>query len=108
MLRYVKGAGLIPYAGDMVGCHEMRLIRSNFPDEVWSRLKAWAKDQALANKPRTLEECTAQVESVAKDITGAERSLRPDVVAFYAAETLEMIARFQNEPGDDPVQVPAT
>lgn len=69
----------------------------SFPDAIWSRLKAWARIQARDGRRRSAEECMAQVEMVVRDITGYADSLRPEVVAFYAAEAAEMIARFESD-----------
>jgi hypothetical protein len=70
----------------------MRLIRGNFPDEVWGRLKAWAKVQAQGSSSPTVDECAAYVEHTAKEITGRPNALPLEVVRFYAAETAQMIA----------------
>lgn len=70
----------------------MRLIRGNFPDEVWGRLKAWAKVQAQGAVSPTIDECAAYVEHTAKEITGRPNVLPLDVIRFYAAETVQMIA----------------
>jgi prephenate dehydrogenase len=75
----------------------MPLFNGNFPDEVWSRLKAWAKIQASGPVSPTSDECVACVERIATEITGQTNSLRRDVVTFYAAETAEMIARFREQ-----------
>jgi hypothetical protein len=74
----------------------MRLT-GNLPDEIWSRLKAWAKIQAQAGVSPSVAECAAHVERLSKELTGYADSLRSDVIEFYAAETSEMIARFQTE-----------
>jgi hypothetical protein len=79
----------------------MRLFHGNFPDEVWSRLKAWAKVQAEAYVSPTIDECVACVERIATEITGRNDSLRSDVVSFYATETAEMVARFRREIPSD-------
>ena len=75
----------------------MPLLHQNFPDEIWAALKAWAKVIAQGPETPTLDECSACVERVAKEITGIPNLLRPDVIAFYAAETCDMIAMFRNE-----------
>jgi len=62
---------------------------------VWAELKLWARSQANVPEIPTITECVAQVERVAKHLTGVPNALRPDVVAFYAAETADMIARFR-------------
>ena len=69
----------------------------SLPDAIWNRLKAWARSQARDGQPRSAEECVAQVELVVREITGYANSLRPEVVAFYAAEAAEMIARFESD-----------
>jgi hypothetical protein len=77
----------------------MRLVRGNFPDEVWGRLKAWAKVQAQGCCSPTVDECAAYVEHTAKEITGRPNALPIDVVRFYAAETAEMIASIREAAG---------
>lgn len=72
-------------------------IYDNFPDEVWNRLKAWAKVRAASDGSPTLEECAAYVRSVSKDITGNSEALRPEIVSFYAAETADMVVRFREQ-----------
>lgn len=67
----------------------------NFPDAVWAELKLWARNQATKTEIPAITECVAQVERVARTLTGVPNALRPDVVAFYAAETADMIARFR-------------
>lgn len=69
----------------------------SFPDEVWCRLKAWAKIQAGGEASPTPDECALYVRTVVKDLTGDAGALRPDVVCFYAAETSEMVARFRQQ-----------
>lgn len=87
----------------------MRLINGNFPDEVWGRLKAWAKVQAHGSGCPTIDECASYVEHIAKEITGCAGSLPGDVVRFYAAETAEMIAvlreRFRAAAEDEPASI---
>lgn len=70
----------------------MRLIRGNFPDEVWGRLKAWAKVQAQGTGSPSIDECAAYVEHTAKEITGRPNVLPSELIRFYAAETAQMIA----------------
>ncbi len=71
-------------------------LYENFPDAVWTELKVWAQVQANAPEIATITECINQVERIAKKLTGVVNALRPDVVAFYAAETADMIARFRD------------
>jgi hypothetical protein len=75
----------------------MRFVPSNLPDAVWSRLKGWAKTQALVEETPTNEQCRAQVRQAVAEFAGDRDALRPDVVAFYAAEALEMIAKFRQD-----------
>jgi hypothetical protein len=75
----------------------VHLFQGNFPDEVWCRLKAWARKKASDGESPTLSDCAAQVERIASEITGFPNSLRADVVNFYAAETAEMILRFRED-----------
>jgi hypothetical protein len=72
-------------------------VPSNFPDEVWNRLKAWAKNQAHGGCLPERDECLAVVERIAREITGRAGALRPDVVLFYASETADMAAKFRME-----------
>ena len=69
----------------------------NFPEDVWGRLKAWAKIVSVAPEAPTLEQCAAHVRRVATEISGLTAPLRPDVVEFYASETLQMIARLRED-----------
>jgi hypothetical protein len=78
----------------------MPLIHDNFPDKVWAGLKAWAKSVCDLPDLPTLDECAKQVERIALEVTGAPNVLRPEVVTFYASETVEMIARFRDELGE--------
>jgi len=74
-----------------------QLIHTNLPDAVWSGLKTYAQSQAQLQGTATFDECAAHVERIAREITGHANALRPDVVSFYAAETLEMIARYRSQ-----------
>jgi hypothetical protein len=67
----------------------------NFPDEIWTRLKTWAKTQASACAEPSLQECATYVRRICGDIAGDQNALRPDVVAFYAREAQSMIERFR-------------
>jgi hypothetical protein len=78
----------------------MPLIPDNFPERVWARLKAWAQSISECQENPTFDQCAAQVERIVADVTGVPNLLRPDVVEFYANETLEMIARFRDELGE--------
>jgi hypothetical protein len=78
----------------------MRYLHGNFPDEVWARLKAWAKAACARPDRPTVEECSDEVERIAAEITGIPNVLRPEVVNFYARETVEMTARFRDELGE--------
>jgi hypothetical protein len=63
--------------------------RGNFPEEIWSSLKTWAKSQLDAAP--SFEACCAHVRHLAEEMTGNQNSLPPQVVEFYARETVEMI-----------------
>ncbi len=73
----------------------MPLIPTNFPDQVWARLKAWAKLRAADGDQPTPEECAEEVLRASAHITGHRDSLRAEVVKFYAAETAEMVEKFR-------------
>jgi hypothetical protein len=75
----------------------MPFIPTNFPDQVWSALKAWAQVQAASRDVPTIEECAAYVKRAAEAISGHPGALRTDVVAFYADETREMIAKYREQ-----------
>ncbi len=72
----------------------MPYVHGDFPDEIWKRLKEWAKAQAHAQLSPTNAECVAQVLLIAADLTGRRDILRGDVVTFYANETAEMVLRY--------------
>lgn len=77
----------------------MQPFTGNLPDQVWSRLKDWAKKQAAAQISPTHDECVAYVQQAAADITGRSDSLRGDVIIFYAGEVAEMISKFRSNNG---------
>lgn len=77
----------------------MSPFQGNLPDQVWSRLKQWAKTQAGAQLSPTNDECVAQVCRITVDITGRADGLRREVISFYADETVEMIAKFRAQSG---------
>ena len=65
------------------------------PDEIWTRLKTWAKAQAASPLEPSFNECENYVRRVCLEITGAPNALRPDVVAFYASEARELATKFR-------------
>ena len=67
----------------------------NFPDEMWARLKTWAKAQAASNLEPSIDECEAYVRHVCGELTSKPSVLGPDVVAFYAREARDMIVKFR-------------
>lgn len=67
----------------------------NFPDEIWARLKTWAKAQAVSPAEPSIQACESYVRHICAQIAGDHDLLRPDVVAFYGRETLDMIAKFR-------------
>lgn len=75
------------------------MIPNNFTEELWSKLKAWAKGHADAGASPTREESVAAVRSFCQQLTGHADFLACDVVAFYAAEMLEMLTKFRAMPG---------
>jgi hypothetical protein len=75
------------------------VFHGNVPDEIWNRLKQWAKSQAGEQVSPTIDECVSRVLDVAAEVAGRPDSLRRDVVSFYAAETAEMIAKFRDDDG---------
>ncbi|HEY9180184.1 MAG TPA: hypothetical protein VIO32_05660 [Candidatus Baltobacteraceae bacterium] len=75
----------------------MPLIHSNFPDDIWQRLKAWAKIQAHASESPSEDDCIQYIRKIVADVAGAAKALPEPVVLFYAAETLEMIRSFRAE-----------
>jgi hypothetical protein len=76
---------------------QSRIPRINFPDEVWGRMKAWAKIQAQAPAVPSIDECAAYVRFCTEEITGRADILPAEVVNFYAAETLDMIDRLRED-----------
>jgi hypothetical protein len=76
---------------------DLRLPLTNFPDEVWGRLKAWAAAQTQLVAIPTLEECAAFVRFAAEEVAGRPDALPPQVVKFYAAEALTMIQRLRDD-----------
>jgi hypothetical protein len=77
----------------------MQPFQGNLPDLIWSRLKEWAKTTAASQTPPTSDECVAIVLRIVAGITGRPESLRPEVVAFYANETAEMVAKCREQTG---------
>jgi hypothetical protein len=75
--------------------YPVTLFHGNLPDAIWTQLKAWAKIQADADLSPRNDECVAQVLHITSNITGRADTLRPEVVAFYANETVEMIEKFR-------------
>ena len=75
----------------------MPLIHSSFPDDVWQRLKAWAKIQAHAPESPSEDDCIRYIQKIVGDLAGAAKALPEPVVQFYAAETLEMIRSLRAE-----------
>lgn len=73
----------------------MPLIPMNFPDQVWARLKAWAKLRAADGDQPSRDECAEEVLRASEHITGQRDTLRAEVVKFYAAETAEMVEKFR-------------
>lgn len=71
------------------------LTFSNLADDIWTRLKTWARAQASLSAQPSLDECERYVQGVCSQLTGKPNALRPDVVAFYASETREMIAAYR-------------
>jgi hypothetical protein len=67
----------------------------NLPDEIWERLKTWAKAQACSAVHSSLNECEVHVRRVCREITGNSDALRDDVVAFYAREAHQMIFKYR-------------
>lgn len=101
-LIFVKSKDVIPASHSCYGdltMSPMRLPQSNFPDEVWSRLKAWAAAQTRADVIPSIEDCAAYVRFAAEEITGRPDSLPPQVVNFYAAEAALMIDRMRRDAG---------
>lgn len=73
------------------GVRLVLLTDGNFPDRVWTRLKAWAELQARDGGCPSLERCEAQVQEIATELTGRLNALPDEVVTFYAAETAQMV-----------------
>jgi hypothetical protein len=63
----------------------------NLPEAIWTRLKVWAGGQASLDILPSIDDCRKHVEFVALGVTGRKDSLPPEVVTFYASETLAMI-----------------
>lgn len=77
----------------------MQPYQGTLPDEIWCRLKQWAKIQAQEQASPSNDDCVAQVLCITAEITGRMDGLRRDVVTFYANETAEMIAKFRGPSG---------
>lgn len=98
MLQWPERRALLqPVVHCISGDRAIPFLYGNIPEELWGRLKAWAKIKAHVDEPPTLADCAAWVENVCTNITGRAGVLPPDQVAFYAAETVAMIARFREE-----------
>ena len=78
-------------------------VRGNLPDRLWARLKEWAAARAFDAQPVSLEQCVDVVHRLCRELTGNADVLRPDVVAFYAGETEEMVAAFLRAMAPDAV-----
>ena len=61
-------------------------------EPLWFKLKVWAKEQAATGALPTLEECAAVVREISHQLLDSG-SLREDAIAFYAAETAEMVQK---------------
>ena len=70
---------------------------NSLPEEVWGRLKAWAKGHARAATSPSADECTAYVRDTVRLITGHENAMRTEAVRFYSGEALELIALYAAE-----------
>jgi len=62
-------------------------------EEVWKRVKAWAKERACKGEatPPTIRECATEVERIVRSVSGPDGSFPPSAVEFYAAEAFSMI-----------------
>jgi hypothetical protein len=67
----------------------------HLPDEIWARLKTWAKTQAASTAQPSLEESEAYVRRICGELTGRPSVLPPGAVAFYASELRDMVAKFR-------------
>jgi hypothetical protein len=71
----------------------MQEFRGTLGDEIWRRLKDWAKDRAGVEEALSHDDCRAQVVRIIREITGHADLLRADLVAFYASEVAEMVEK---------------
>jgi hypothetical protein len=81
---------------------KMPLIHGNFPDEIWQRLKAWAKIQADGSESPSEDDCAQYVERLAQELGGSPKTLPDAVVRFYAVEVLDMIRNMRAARAEDP------
>lgn len=73
----------------------------NLPDEIWNRLKEWARARAAspcADDTPGSDDYHARVADIVKEVTGRRDGVPADVAAFYARETAEMVMIFRAEP----------
>jgi hypothetical protein len=62
-------------------------------DEIWERMKAWVAQRSRdqAQFPSN-EECVAQLEAIAREVTGRpDHGIPPSAIEFYASEACKMI-----------------
>lgn len=72
----------------------------NLPDEIWSRLKEWARARAALpshGDAAGVEDYHTRVAEIVNEVTGRRDGVPSDVAAFYARETAEMVLSFRAE-----------
>lgn len=68
-------------------------------ERIWAQLKAWARDHAHDVPPPGFDEALIEVKRVSREASSV--LLQEDVVAFYAAETVEMMERARDLPRNE-------
>jgi len=71
------------------------LIPPKFTEQIWARLKTWAHAQAASQAESSIEDCESYLRHVCRELTGEPDALSSEAAAFYARETLAMIAKFR-------------
>ncbi|HTX56558.1 MAG TPA: hypothetical protein VMD47_05575 [Candidatus Acidoferrales bacterium] len=70
----------------------MHDFRGSLGDEIWRRLKDWARTRA-GSGALTADDCVPHVVGIIRDLTGYPDTLGSEAIAFYASEAAEMVAK---------------
>lgn len=71
------------------------LIPPKFPEELWTRLKTWANARASSQADPSLDDCERYLYRICSELAGDPNVLPAEAAAFYARETIAMIAKFR-------------